>query len=324
MYRLLRILSSCVPGRAALSWLVAGIAGIAPSLSAQTRPEWTTAAAMPTARVCLGVAEADGKLYAIGGGRIVGGVWENCDRVEMFDPRRNTWTPRRAIPTTRGSFGIATVDGKIYVLGGVLVADGLERDLATVEVYDPRTDTWTKRRSMPTPRSQVGAAVVDGKIYAIGGKNSESTVEEYDPATDAWRSRATAKFRIRNAGVVAVGGRIYVIGGHRLGGNAVLEYDPRADSWRERSRMPTPRTDLALAVCNERIHVFGGHGHLRANEAYDPATDTWRAGQPMPTMRGYLAAATVDAKIYVIGGALEIMRGNELGLVEVYDPSGEP
>ena len=55
---------------------------------------------------------------------------------------------------------------------------------ATVEEYDPSTDTWTSKASMPTARYLLGAAATsNGKIYAIGGSsngtNLLSTVEEY-------------------------------------------------------------------------------------------------------------------------------------------------
>jgi hypothetical protein len=54
-----------------------------------------------------------------------------------------------------------------------------------VEAYDPATDTWTKKTSMPRARTFLATSAVNGKIYAIGGTlgapwNGVSTVEEYD------------------------------------------------------------------------------------------------------------------------------------------------
>ena len=65
------------------------------------------------------------------------------------------------------------------------------------EVYDPTTDTWETKESMPTPRSDLRANVVNGKIYLIGGhdpnvhfKPGASTHNEvYDPATDSWSKK---------------------------------------------------------------------------------------------------------------------------------------
>ena len=55
--------------------------------------------------------------------------------------------------------------------------------VATVEEYDPNTDTWTVKAPMPTARQSLGAALANGKIYAIGGIGVSSatlaTVEEF-------------------------------------------------------------------------------------------------------------------------------------------------
>ena len=75
------------------------------------------------------------------------------------------------------------VDGKLYAIGG---ARG-NAPFGTVEVYDPRADTWTQKADMPTTRGGLATVVVDGKIYAIGGARGNApftTVEVYDSATD--------------------------------------------------------------------------------------------------------------------------------------------
>ena len=63
--------------------------------------------------------------------------------------------------------------------------------LATVEEYDPTTETWTPKADMPTKRSALATSVVGPQIYAIGGTAvvqgpGLSTVERYDPASNTW------------------------------------------------------------------------------------------------------------------------------------------
>jgi hypothetical protein len=65
--------------------------------------------------------------------------------------------------------------------------------MATVEEYDPATNTWTTKAPMPTARESLGlAAASNGKIYAVGGAvmsihgvhfegHPLATVEEYTP-----------------------------------------------------------------------------------------------------------------------------------------------
>jgi PKD domain len=57
--------------------------------------------------------------------------------------------------------------------------------LATVEAYDPGSNTWTPRASMSTPRDGLGVAAVNGTLYAVGGAGNAdilATVEAFPPA----------------------------------------------------------------------------------------------------------------------------------------------
>src|SRR5207249_7431857 len=82
---------------------------------------------------------------------------------------------------------------KLYALGGL---PGPPTDLATVEAYDPATDTWTTLPNMPTARAGLAAVGVDsgqpcgGYVYALGGGwlTYRAAVERYNPATNAWSS----------------------------------------------------------------------------------------------------------------------------------------
>src|SRR5428012_14398 len=71
-----------------------------------------------------------------------------------------TWTTRTNMPTARGQMGTAVAsNGKIYVVGGQ--ANGVA--LATVEEYDPSTDTWATKASLPRARWQIAVvAAPDG------------------------------------------------------------------------------------------------------------------------------------------------------------------
>jgi len=74
------------------------------------------------------------------------------------------------------------VNGKIYAIGG----SGFGEDVGTTEEYDPSTDVWIARSTLPTPRDHVAIAVIEGKIYVSGGRlgsfaRNRSENEEYDP-----------------------------------------------------------------------------------------------------------------------------------------------
>ena len=101
-----------------------------------------------------------------------------------------TWTTKSPMPTATSLHSVSVVDGKIYVIGGTDNLFGWADYWSTVLVYDPATDTWTRKTDMPTGRARFSTSLVDGKIYAIGGsphRDAEvAAVEVYDPATDTW------------------------------------------------------------------------------------------------------------------------------------------
>ena len=160
------------------------------------------------------------------------------------------------------------------MLGGI----GIEgKSTNTVEEYDPATDTWVTKASMPTARHVLGVAELNGKIYAIGGQKNDdgirilSTVEEYDPATDTWSTKASMPAAIWGIGAIGVNGKIYAIGG----GWNVHEYDPTTDTWSIKANRLTSGSRLGVAEVNGIIYSVGGAGvDKKAVEAYTPPAPT--------------------------------------------------
>jgi N-acetylneuraminic acid mutarotase len=245
---------------------------------------WTTKSEMPTARQGLSTSVVNGKIYAIGGG--VGtsatyGSVETYSTVEEYDPATDTWTTKSEMPTSRGFHSANVVDGKIYVIGGSHEAIYYHGVVATVEVYDPATDTWTQKGDMPRGIGAGYSSVVDGKIYVFGGYVFSDRVDEYDPATDTWTQKSNMPTKKRALTTSALDGKIYVIGGYVPG---VPDYQGVATV-----------------------------------EVYDPTTDTWTTAPDMPTGRFGPRSSVVDGKIYVIGG-MEYWVGSAKTTVEEYDP----
>jgi hypothetical protein len=52
---------------------------------------------------------------------------------------------KNPMPTPRYTFGVATVTEKIYAIGGM----SQNGTVGTNEEYDPETDIWTTKSSMP-------------------------------------------------------------------------------------------------------------------------------------------------------------------------------
>src|SRR5450759_3060489 len=135
------------------------------------------------------------------------------------------------MPTPR-QFHTATLlpDGKVLVAGGTDSNNvlGSNSALASAELYDPSSGSWTTTGNMSTPRMfQTATLLPDGKVLVAGGTA--------DPGGDT-------------------GG-----GGPPLA-SAEL-YDPSNGSWTATGNMPTPRQfHTATLLPDGKVLVAGGTG----------------------------------------------------------------
>jgi N-acetylneuraminic acid mutarotase len=200
--------------------------------------------------------------------------------LSFADLVENSWVSKAPMQQARYGLGVAVVNGKIYAIGGY-VENGV---VGTNEEYDPETDTWTFKTSMPTPMAEFATAVYQNKIYCI----RESVNQVYDPATDTWTTKSpmpTAQWVVY---ADVVGGKIYTIGGAP---NKTLNqvYDPATDAWTAKEAMSIDAGG-ASAVFNNKIYVIGGFfdeqtGNFKTvTQIYDPETDEWSLCKPPPRL----------------------------------------
>jgi N-acetylneuraminic acid mutarotase len=173
---------------------------------------WSTKAPMPLPRKALAFASADGKLYAMGGEAATGLV----ATVEAFDPATNTWSERASMPGARIGFGAVTMGRTIYVVGGEDTSTPPDGRPRVVYAYDPSTNTWATRASIPTGRDGLAVAVAGGRLYAMGGQNQfgyNGIVESYDPATDSWSGEPPMPTPRMFLAAATVEDTVYAVGG---------------------------------------------------------------------------------------------------------------
>src|SRR5271169_3505545 len=113
----------------------------------------------------LALTKYNGKLYVFAG--FIAGTVDKLsactpiDKAFEYDPVNDSWKAPAPMPVKRGAAVAATVGDRMYVIGGVTTAPGAtnpairpntpQRVLATVQEYDPKTNTWSERASVPTP-----------------------------------------------------------------------------------------------------------------------------------------------------------------------------
>ncbi len=253
--------------------------------------KWAKKKPMPLLSHHVAFTEYHGKVYAFGGFVLPASgppAWAPVDNAWEYDPAADSWKALAPMPTKRGSPVAAVVGDRIYVIGGATTPPGSKEtavhptrphvSVGTVEEYDPATNSWRQRSSMPTPRNHATAGVVTAKIYVIGGR---------------------------------VGGGFITSGSSNV--DVVEEYDPAADTWgAPRAKMPSARSAMASGVLGGRIYVTGGEGQnaqmmytFRALEAYDPASNSWTILPSMPVSRHGLAGAVVGNRLHMVSGDVQ-------------------
>ncbi|GGR06692.1 NPCBM/NEW2 domain-containing protein [Deinococcus ruber] len=103
-----------------------------------------------------------------------------------------TWTTAAPMPNARNHMAGAVLNGLIYAIGGQHLGDEQAGEQADVQSYDPATNTWTTRASMPRPVGHINSSTLvwNGRIVVIAGVTLKSleiaNVTQYDPASNAW------------------------------------------------------------------------------------------------------------------------------------------
>ena len=159
-------------------------------------------------------------LYIVGGWAMLGGGSDNAYfhedalRLDLNDPEPG-WEAIPTPPFRRRALAAATIDGKLYVLGG-LTEDG--DVVLEVDIYDPGTGHWSKGPELPG-KAIVGFAPsafgVEDRLYVSGG---DGIVHRLDESGIAWeRVGRLAVPRITHRLLPGTDGDLLAVGGHSAG-----------------------------------------------------------------------------------------------------------
>ena len=176
---------------------------------------------MSTPRAGAAAKVLNGNIHVAGGMSSDGA---SLDSTEIYDPVADSWVSGIAMQMRRDNPGSAVFNNKLYIFGGrTRNADGSTVDgaLATVEIFDPATDTWTFGSSMPTGRRAMAVGTVSGRAQVMGGEDPVfSQNEEYDPATDSWRTLVPRSVPRHGAAAATIRGVVYTAGGTTVSGSS--------------------------------------------------------------------------------------------------------
>jgi len=309
---------------------------------------WSTAPSLPhPVQAAASTVDALGHIDVAGGADNTG----NVNTLYIFDGA--SWHSGASLPEpTADMNGTLGPDGNVYVIGGYD-----QTWVTTVQVYDPRQDSWSLGASLPAPTCCSGAVTAGRRLYALGGAAGTGAptarvaigrLSQYPAPTAtvglSWDTSRTSLPQGRSRAAVAVGrdGNIYAFGGlafsHPNGvytGDETATtdiYHPLTNTWTQGAPLPAAREGArAVTLPDGRIAVLGGGMHCVGNsdlcdtgtvtnrvDVYDPGSDAWSSLAPMRSPRYRFAAALYHGRIYAIGGS---DGSRVLSSVESYDPA---
>ncbi|KAF7339101.1 putative kelch repeat-containing protein [Mycena venus] len=284
---------------------------------------WTSLAPLPFPQQEGGVTAIGTDVYIIGGGANTSAPGFNgTTAVQVYSVTSNTWSQAAPLPAPLSHPNTAVVDGKIYILGGLL---GNASSSGDCFVYDPAVDAWTMLPSAPEGLDRGASAVgVVGSTILLagglrapmaGGKGSVDTFTSYDTDTGIWTTLPPLPSPRDHAVGAVINGFFYVIGslvGSTDPTNTTMAIDVgRLSNWLIKAPMLTPRNNPSSGVIGDVIYTFGGQGNhasgtngtFNQSEAYDAATDTWMTLAAMLHPRHSTSAVVVNGAVYIPGGA---------------------
>ena len=152
-----------------------------------------------------------------------------------------------------------------YAIGG---QNNNGTPMATMEAYNPTTNTWAYLASLPqTLYSESALSDGAGHIYTFGGVGADgaitSNVYRYTSATNTWDQVASLQVGVRDsAAVLGPNGAIYVLGGVTAAGTTatVESYSPATNAWTLQTSLPQAVSSAAAVVDSlGRIEILGGY-----------------------------------------------------------------
>ena len=220
---------------------------------------------------------ANGKVLVVGGANNPSVL----DSAELYDPATRTWTLTGKPNAVRyGQTATLLKSGKVLIVGGSDDGD-LASTLASAELYDPATGTWSSTGSLGTSRILHTATLLrDGKVLVAGGYNwpptSLRSAELYDPANGTWSvTGSPIAARDDETATLLPNGNVLVAGG---------------EDW-NRGLLPGP----CLPNCNPLA--------LNSAELYEPNAGTWNSSANLNSARSrHTATLLQNGKALVAGG----------------------
>lgn len=249
----LSLAGACTIGSNA--YLVEGAAHLPTVLTYDRRSKkecWERVPRLLIARVNMAVVGLPWGMYVVGGRAGTGLAGTALCSSEVYLPLERRWQEIAPMVSPRASLGAASLDSKVYALGGQ--SDRVTH--ASMECFEVGRNAWVKcHGEMKIARKYFSACASNGRILAAGGVTATrqrlTLLEAWDPREGKWQELPPLPFARSSFGMAAVGNEIFVVGGSAEEGGAcaaVHAFSMTSGTWRSCASLSIPRSGLALTT----------------------------------------------------------------------------
>ena len=251
------------------------------------------------------------------------GSYTSLAHADLYDPGTGTFTPTGDMSVERvGHTATLLNNGKILIAGGAVVVAGVvDRFLASAELYDPSTGTFSATGDMNEMGCDTATLLANGKVLITrsivydppvvsGRENFVRHAELYDPSTGTFAF--TGDMIVGHTGPTATllaNGMVLVAGGDIGDGDGATAsaelYDPASGTFALTDRMTVGREEhTATLLPDGKVLLAGGHILMNASaELYDPVTGTFSVTGDMVAGRELHTATLLNSgKVLIAGG----------------------
>jgi uncharacterized protein (DUF2147 family) len=238
-----------------------------------------------------------------------------------------TSSPKGSLITARTKHTATLLaDGKVLITGGT----GNGNALASAELYDPDTGTFTATGNMTLARSgHTATLMASGKVLIV----SSTSAELYDPTSGAFTATGNPTVsRNEHTATSLQNGKVLIAGGRSSSDGLTSSelYDPATGNFTASGNLTVARYHHSATLLKSgMVLVVGGDASptgigsdvgLDSAELYDPSTAIFAATGSMRNRRAFSAATLLSDGTVLVAGGPRGMGGYTLSTgLEIYD-----
>ena len=126
--------------------------------------------------------------------------------------------------------------------------------------FDPSTNQWSTKASIPTSRYGVKLVWFENRIWAIGGNDGSTSnkVESYDPTTNSWQTETSLLTSRHWPSAWVANGNIFIVGSYDSWSSSIEVYNPMSSLWILSGNFPVNIGIADAVVLDSKVYVIAG------------------------------------------------------------------